>query len=126
METPAIDGFSGWVDGQLVARRQANLLADDREVAGLVGRHREAEPGGIDDGVEHAAIGGVERDGAEPLDLDLGVQPIDESRHIGDLDRAAAAVAAPRAGSDRPRRRVEPHHCLADRASGSCRSRAGP
>ena len=110
IETPAIAGFSGWATVSCWRAAEADLLADHGEVAGLVRHHRKTEPGGIDDGVEHAAIGDVERDGAEALDLDDGVQPVDEGRDIGDLDRAAAAVAAAGAGGDRSGRRVEAHH----------------
>ncbi len=100
-------GILGVNDRELGTRGEANLLAHHREVAGLVRGDGEAEPLGIDDAVEHAAIGDVDGDRTETVDFELGVEPIDESRNIGELDGNAFAVATGSARPHRPGRRVD-------------------
>src|SRR5260221_1161376 len=93
----AVDpGVLGMDDLKLGARGEADLLAHDGEVARLVGGDREAERLGVGDGVEHAAIGDVDHHGADTVDLQPGVEAIDESRAIGEIYRDAFALAARR------------------------------
>ena len=55
-------GQFGMRDRVLLASCNTDLLAEHRQLAGFVGNDLEAECGGVDDGVDHPAIGDVDRD----------------------------------------------------------------
>ena len=92
---------------ELLARRLADPLAGEREIAGLVRLDREAERTGVRDRVPHAAVGDVDRDRAEPGDLERRVEAVGEARHVRELDRLAAPVPARGACLDDAARRLE-------------------
>ena len=117
MLTPAISGVLGMDARQLLARRDADLLAGARESSARLRRlEREPERRRVGDRVPHAAEGDVDRQRAEPVDLERGVEPVGEARDVRQLDALALAV---RAAAPSPRRRRQ-----APRAAGSSRARA--
>ena len=99
----------------MLARRQADALAGQRELARLAGLDREAEGGRIGDGVEHAAVGHVDDRGPRPSTSSEGLDAVGVTGDVGELDRLAAAVAAGRAHLDDAAGRLQPHDRL-----GSC------
>ena len=105
-------GVLGVGAGELLARRGPDPLAGQRQVARLARLDREAERGGVGDRVPHAAVGDVDRERAEALDLERRVEPVGERGDVRDLDALAAAVAARGPGLDDAARRLEPQHRL--------------
>jgi hypothetical protein len=97
---------------ELVPRRSSDPLAGQREVAGFIRFDREAELLGVRNRVPHAAVGDVDRNRADPVDLERRIQPVGEARDVGELDALDAAVAACRACLDHPAGRLQPHDRL--------------
>ncbi len=69
-------------DGQLLLRGGFDHLRNLDDIAGFIGGEREAERRGVGDHVEHAAIGDIDRHGAESADFDLGIEMCGESRDV--------------------------------------------
>ena len=123
---------------QLLARRRADQLADARQLARLGRLEREPERGRIGDRVPHAAERDVDRDRAEPVDLERRVDPVGEARHVRQLDRLALARPgrrraprrrrrAPRAAASSPARASRPFPSRAARSRRrSCSSPTSP
>ena len=99
-------------DVQLGARGEADLLAELGQRARLPRQHFEAEPLRIDEGEKHPAVGNVDRERAEALHFECGIQRVDEARHVLQLDTDALARAAVRARGDHAPRQVEAHDRL--------------
>ena len=106
--------FSGCDARQLLARSDPDALADVAELARLGGLERESKRLRVGDRVPHAAEGDVDRDRAEPFDLERRIEVRGKRRHVLELDALDPAVAAARPHLDRPRRRLQP-----DTVSGS-------
>ena len=97
---------------KLLARRRADPLAGEREVARLGRLEREAERVRVGDRVPHAAERDVDGERAETVDLERRVEPVGEAGDVRQLDALAAAVAARRAHLDDARGRLEPQRRL--------------
>jgi hypothetical protein len=93
--------------GQLLAGGGTNQLADPGQVTGLRGHQLEAERSRIGDGVPHAAVRHVNRQRAEPLDLQRRVQPVGETRDVLELHPLDLAVPAAGRDVDRATGRLE-------------------
>ena len=92
---------------QLLARGDADQLADARELARLGRLEREAERVRVGDRVPHTAEGHVDRDRAEPVHLEGRVETVGEAGDVRQLDALAPAVAAPCRHLDDAGRRLQ-------------------
>ena len=103
-----IAGFSGMRD--LVGRVEglAQLRAPALDVRRVHVGEVRIEGLRLDDGVEIAAIGDVDAQRAEALDLDLVILAVEERRHIGDAHRVDEGAVLRIARLDEAGRRVEP------------------
>src|SRR3984957_785811 len=80
--------------GYLNRRGSLDPLADLDELGGLRIVELEAEALGIDEAVDHSAIGDIHLDAPESRHIDLSVQHEHEARHVIEGDAHAFAVAA--------------------------------
>ena len=96
----------------LFAGGAANFLAQHGQVARLVGLNGKAERRRVDAGVDHAAIGDVDRHRLLAGDFERVVEVEHEARHVGDLHRAHPAAPAVGAHRDAAGRGVQMHQRL--------------
>ena len=101
-------GFSGCTKRVLLVEPLPHHRAPGDEVAGGIVRHVAKIRLRLDDGVEIAAIGDVDRDLAELRALDRQPFGIQEGRHIGDAHLLDVVAVLPVLGDHQPGRRVEP------------------
>ena len=108
MLTPAIAGFSGWTHSscsRAAARIRSPASESSRASSGVISKPERLRVG---DRVPHAAVGDVDRERAEPLDLELRVEALGEAGHVRELDALALAVAAGGARLDDAAGRLQP------------------
>ncbi len=75
-------GFSGWWKPRASVAASADAHAEAGDVVGLVGREGEAERRGIDEDEAVAAVGGVDGQRAEALDLERHAEAGGEARQV--------------------------------------------
>ena len=110
MLTPAISGFSGCTQAQLLARSGADQLTGERGQTPPRARSRNrgvriGEPA-------HPPVSDVDVQRAQLLHLELGVEVLHEAGDVRELDALAASLATRRAGLDDPARGLEPNDGL--------------
>jgi hypothetical protein len=81
--------------------------AQPRDVVGLVLADAQTQAGGVDDNEAVAAEGRIDREGAQPLDLDRRPEPGRERWQVPHRDPFGLAVPALRPDRDQPPRRLE-------------------
>ena len=91
-------------EAELFVGGRGNAGAGGREVPRLVRRYREAERRGIDDNEAVAAVGGVDAERPESLDLEARVEPVGKGGDVADFDRLRLAVIAVRPDADQSAR----------------------
>ena len=82
---------------QLLARGEADPLADERELARLGRLEREAERVRVGDRVPHAAERDVDGERAEAVDLELRVEAVGEAGHVRRARRSRTCRSLQRA-----------------------------
>ena len=94
----------GMGEAELLIGRGDDAHARLGQVARFVRRDREAERRRVDDDETVAAIGDVDFERAQALDLERRVEPVGERGHVFDRDALGLAVAALGGDGDQARR----------------------